>query len=96
MRSRIGIRRIGAGAMVLAEAAALSAQVWPGGNGRLDGTVVDQNGNPIADATVQLRLKGQGPDLETDKKGKWAILGITGGTWNVDVSAPASPTISRS
>jgi hypothetical protein len=54
--------------------------------------VVDPNGNPIANATVSLRLKGQGPDLKTDKKGRWAILGITGGTWNVDVSAPGYET----
>jgi Flp pilus assembly protein TadD len=71
-----------------AVAGSMSAQAWRGGGGRLDGTVVDEKGNPIADATVQLRLNGQGPDLKTDKKGKWAVLGITGGTWNVDVTAP--------
>jgi Flp pilus assembly protein TadD len=77
-----------AAAVLFALAASMSAQAWRGGGGRLDGAVVDDKGNPIADATVQLRLNGQGPDLKTDKKGKWAILGITGGTWNIDVSAP--------
>ena len=29
-----------------------------------------------------------GPDLTTDKKGKWAIFGIAGGPWNIDFEAP--------
>lgn len=73
---------------LLVVAASMTAQAWRGGGGRLDGTVVDDKGNPIADAAVQLRLNGQGPDLKTDKKGKWAVLGITGGSWNIDVTAP--------
>jgi hypothetical protein len=37
---------------------------------------------------VSLRYQGAGPDLKTDKKGRWAILGLVGGSWDVDVSAP--------
>ncbi|MEO8190879.1 MAG: tetratricopeptide repeat protein, partial [Acidobacteriota bacterium] len=76
----------------IAIAASLPAQAWRGGGGRLDGTVVDASGNPVADAVVQLRLNGQGPDLKSDKKGKWAILGISGGSWSIDVSAPGFQT----
>lgn len=76
----------------IAFAAALPAQPWRGGGGRLDGIVLDTSGNPVADAVVQLRLNGQGPDLKSDKKGKWAILGITGGSWSVDVAAPGFQT----
>jgi len=76
----------------VALAASLPAQAWRGGGGRLDGVVVDASGNPIVDAAVQLRLNGQGPDLKSDKKGKWAVLGITGGSWSVDVSAPGFQT----
>ncbi|MFN2634818.1 MAG: tetratricopeptide repeat protein [Thermoanaerobaculia bacterium] len=76
----------------LTVAASLPAQAWRGGGGRLDGTVVDASGNPVADAVVQLRLNGQGPDLKTDKKGKWAVLGINGGAWSIDISAPGFQT----
>src|SRR5258706_2365848 len=66
-----------------------SAQEWRQGNGRIEGTVTNAKGEPIAGATVSLRwTTGHGPDLKTDKKGKWAILGISGGPWNLDVSAP--------
>ena len=88
MRLNMWMARLGAVLAAVVMAASLEAQAWRGGNGRLDGTVVDEKGNPVADATVQLRLNGQGPVLKTDKKGKWAVLGIVGGSWNVDVSAP--------
>lgn len=76
---------------LLAAAADLFAQEWRGGRARVEGTVKNVNGEPIADAKVMLRW-GQsgrgGPDLKTDKKGKWAIFGIVGGPWSVDVEAP--------
>ncbi len=93
MRSNLWIFRLAVTLFAgIALAASLPAQAWRGGGGRLDGTVVDASGNPIADATVQLRLSGQGPDLKTDKRGKWAVLGITGGSWSIDVSAPGYQT----
>ncbi|MEP6802439.1 MAG: carboxypeptidase regulatory-like domain-containing protein [Acidobacteriota bacterium] len=79
-------------AVIMLGAPGLEAQAWRGGRGRLDGTVVDQNGNPVVDAVVQLRLKGEGTDLKTDKSGKWAVLGINGGAWSIDVSAPGFQT----
>jgi len=69
-------------------AAFARGQSWHQGKGRLEGTVTGTKGEPIAGATVALRLEGQGPDLKSDKKGHWAILGISGGNWELDVSAP--------
>ena len=64
------------------------AQDWRGGTGRLEGKVLDSDGNPIASAVVKLDLPGRGGiELKADKKGKWAILGLTSGQWNVDIQA---------
>jgi Tfp pilus assembly protein PilF len=73
--------------IVLAGGIALS-QDWHMGRGRVEGTVTGPNGEPIVGASVSLRYGGAGPDLKTDKKGHWAVLGVTGGSWDVDVSAP--------
>lgn len=72
----------------LTVAALAAGQGWHQGKGRLEGSVTSTKGEPIAGATLVLRLEGQGPDLKTDKKGHWAILGINGGEWELDVSAP--------
>jgi tetratricopeptide (TPR) repeat protein len=61
------------------------AQDWAG-RGRAQGSVKDAAGNPLADATVTLRLVGsaEGPEpFRTDKKGHWSILGLAGGDWTV-------------
>jgi len=84
--------------LVLAgSAAAAYGQAWRGGQGRVEGNVKDPQGNPIADASIAMRLQSAtsgspGPDLKTNKKGHWAILGIIGGAWNVDISAPGYQT----
>ena len=79
---------------------AARAQSWRGGHGRVEGSVKDPQGNPIADATISMRLQqggtNGGPDIKTNKKGHWAILGIVGGAWNVDISAPGYQTKSIS
>lgn len=67
----------------------LDAQAWRG-MARLQGTVVDENEKPLAGAKVMLRSAkagDSGPDLITDKKGKWAVMGLAGGLWNIDVEA---------
>jgi tetratricopeptide (TPR) repeat protein len=79
---------ITAGALWATLAALALGQDWHQGKGRLEGSVTNSKGQPIPDAVVALRLEGQGPDLKTDKKGHWAILGISGGSWELDVSAP--------
>jgi Flp pilus assembly protein TadD len=76
--------------LLFAAAPALLAQEWRGGRARVEGTVKNERGEPIAGAKVSLRWKAHtdGPDLTTDKKGKWAMLGLVGGTWNIDFEAP--------
>src|SRR6059036_2714937 len=81
-------RTTAASALWVTLAAVALGQGWHQGKGRLEGTVTGPKGEPIAGATVAMRLDGQGPDLKTDKKGHWAILGINGGSWELDVSAP--------
>jgi tetratricopeptide (TPR) repeat protein len=72
----------------------LAAQDWKG-SGRLEGRVVDADGKPVEGATVKLAHpeRGGGPTIKTDKKGKWAYLGLVAGTWNVDVEAAGFATM---
>lgn len=66
-----------------------SAQGWRG-MARLAGTVVNADGNPIEGARVVLRsirAGDDGPDVTTDRRGRWAALGLIGGQWNIDVKA---------
>src|SRR5262249_9033393 len=62
---------------------------WRGGRARVEGSIKNEKGEPIAGAKIHLRWKGksEGPDLTTDKKGKWAMLGLAGGSWNIDFEA---------
>jgi tetratricopeptide (TPR) repeat protein len=83
-------------AVALLVASSLAAsEDWRGTN-RLSGLVVDKNtGAPVKGATVKLRIqKGAngGPDLKTDNSGKWAVLGVASGAWNVDIEAPGYVT----
>jgi tetratricopeptide (TPR) repeat protein len=78
-------------ATVLLVAASLAASEDWHGNNRLAGLVVDKKtGAPVKGATVKLRIqKGAsgGPDVTTDNNGKWAVLGLAAGAWNVDIEA---------
>jgi len=81
--------------LVLLMAPVASAQEWRGGTARVEGTVKSEKGDPIEGAKVSLRWGKSshgGPDLKTDKKGHWAILGIVGGPWDVDFEAPGYQT----
>jgi tetratricopeptide (TPR) repeat protein len=66
------------------------AQAWSGA-GRAKGVVKDMEGNPIKGASVELVMiqdRDTGPPaLTTDKKGKFAMLGLKGGMWWVRVNA---------
>jgi len=77
---------------IICLASVLSASEDWRGNNRLAGYVVDQKtGAPVKGATVKLRIqKGAkgGPDVKTDNNGKWAVLGLSSGTWNIDIEAP--------
>lgn len=72
---------------VVAAAVPAGAQDWSG-RGRLEGVVKDTDGNPLAGATVKLDNpeRGGGPTVTTDKKGRWAFLGLVSGRWKVEVS----------
>ena len=92
---RIRTRLPALAAIVLLHASLASAQEWRGGSARVEGNVKNAKGEPIEGAKVSLRWGRSahgGPDLKTDKKGHWAILGIAGGSWNVDIEAPGYQT----
>jgi tetratricopeptide (TPR) repeat protein len=79
----------------IALAAPAGAQEWRGGKARIDGVVKNEKGEPIPGAKVMLRWGKSGhggPDLTTDKSGKWAIFGLQGGPWDVDVQADGYAT----
>jgi tetratricopeptide (TPR) repeat protein len=73
---------------LLLSAPALHAQDWKG-QARVEGVVRDETGNPIAGAKVQMHLQGRtdGPSATTNKSGRWALLGLRGGPWDVDITA---------
>jgi tetratricopeptide (TPR) repeat protein len=81
--------RIALAAALATAAATLGAQDWKG-TGRLEGKILDADGKPIEGATVKLAnpARGGGPTVKTDKKGKWAYIGLVAGAWHVDVEAP--------
>lgn len=75
---------------LLLSSAQLFAQEWKG-IGRLQGLVTDEAGQPLEGARITLRpgdaavkAENSGPaPIMTDKRGKWSMLGLTGGTWGV-------------
>lgn len=60
------------------------------GNNRIDGQVLDQQGNPLPDATVTLKSEdsGQVYNFKADKSGKFVQLGLKAGIYDVSVTAP--------
>ena len=74
------------GALAFALAGSVRAQDWRG-RARVDGRVLSEKGEAIPGAKVTLRRAGAGPEALTDKKGRWAYLGLANGGWDVDVDA---------
>jgi thioredoxin-like negative regulator of GroEL len=78
-------------ALISAASMLAASEDWRGSN-RLAGYIVDKNtGKPVPNAKVMLRIQkgGQGgPDVTADANGKWAVLGMSSGSWNLDVEAP--------
>jgi tetratricopeptide (TPR) repeat protein len=75
-------------ALALLFAGGAVAQDWRG-KARVDGRVITDKGEGIAGAKLTLKRGGAGPEaLTTDKKGRWAYLGLANGAWDVDVEAP--------
>lgn len=75
--------------LTLLTTAAVTAQVR--GKGRLQGIVTDKvTGKPIAGATVTVTPAAEKTEpivVKTDAKGRWSALGMTGGNWNIDITA---------
>lgn len=89
LRSRIAPPTLFAFAVLCAAAA--PAQDWRGGKARVDGVVKNAKGDPVEGCKVSMRWGKSthgGPDLTTDKKGRWAIFGLVGGPWDIDFDAP--------
>lgn len=92
MRIRNGLA---AAAVAVLLAVPALAQEWRGGKARIDGVVKDDKGAPIPGAKVMLRWGKSGhggPDLTTDKNGRWSIFGLVGGPWDVDFEAAGYAT----
>jgi tetratricopeptide (TPR) repeat protein len=78
--------------LIAAAGAPAVAQDWSG-RGRLQGTVTDQQGQPVEGAKITLTRgqdgKGGGPaPLTTNSKGSWSVLGLAGGPWQVSIEKP--------
>jgi tetratricopeptide (TPR) repeat protein len=81
MRLLRGSPTLLAGLLLVTPAA---GQDWKG-QGRIEGKVLDEKGQPFADVVVKLELPGRGKtETRTDKKGKWIIGGAAAGNWNID------------
>jgi tetratricopeptide (TPR) repeat protein len=60
------------------------------GTARINGTVTDEQGNPIASAKVVMELMGQEEvtrDTKTNRKGEWSFIGLGSGNWRIMASA---------
>lgn len=74
--------------LALLVASAAIAQVR--GKGRLQGTVIDDSGKPVAGAAITIApADGSTTPIKskTDAKGRWSALGLTAGQWNIDIEA---------
>ena len=74
----------GALALVLLAAASVAAQ----GLGRLDGQILDPQGNPYPDVTVVIKNPDTGQTLtvKTDKAGKFTALGLRTAVYNLTIT----------
>jgi predicted Zn-dependent protease len=67
---------------------ASSAVAQSKGNAKISGKVVDDQGQPVADAVVRMQMVGQ-PDMvmgKSDKKGEWKIAGLGEGQWRLQTT----------
>ena len=70
------------------------AQDWRGA-GRIQGSVVDESGQPIQGATLKANCaeRGGGTTIQSNKKGEWVLGGVVGCRWAFDVSAEGYETL---
>jgi len=84
---RISCARVGTAVIAVALLASTGiAQTR--GSGRITGKVVDEQGQPVADAIVKAVMTGQTEVIpaKSDKKGEWKVNGVADGVWNVEIS----------
>jgi len=83
---------------ILALVLATSSFAQVRGRGRLQGSVVDKaTGKPIANATVTISGQSTQPIVvKTASNGHWAAIGMTSGSWNIDISAAGYETLKGS
>ena len=64
------------------------------GDARLNGKVVDEQGQPVEGVVVKAQMVGQTEILSgtSDKKGEWRINGLANGEWKVELSKPELET----
>ena len=91
---RISFARIASAALAVALLASI-AVAQTRGNGRITGKVVDEQGQPVADAVVKAVMTGQTEIIsgKSDKKGEWKVNGVADGVWNVEISKPGVGTV---
>jgi len=79
-----------AGAVLALALVASPAFAQTRGNGRINGKVLDEQGQPVADAVIKAVMQNQTEVIsgKSDKKGEWKVQGIADGIWNVEVSKP--------
>jgi predicted Zn-dependent protease len=55
------------------------------GNAKVTGKLVDEQGQPVADAVVRMQMVGQTDVMtaKSDKKGEWKINGLAEGQWRI-------------
>lgn len=83
-------------ALVLTMAALLAApaSAQSKGSATLSGKIVDEQGQPVADAVVQAVMVGQTDPVSTqsDKKGEWKLKNLAEGQWRLEVGKPGLET----
>ena len=72
-----------AAALIVSPASAQSR-----GSARLNGKVVDEQGQPVENVRVKAQMNGQTEAMTatTDKKGEWRINGLANGEWKVELA----------
>ena len=86
--------------VLLAASGAAYAQLH--GMGRIQGTVSEDGGGPLADVSVKATLPGSSGAIEakTNAKGEWMVGGMARGEWDVmfekDGYAPRKAKVSLS
>ncbi|MEP6593320.1 MAG: tetratricopeptide repeat protein [Acidobacteriota bacterium] len=88
--------RLAIAALVLIMAALLAspASAQSKGSATLSGKIVDDQGQPVADAVVQAVMVGQTDPASTqsDKKGEWKLKNLSEGQWRLEVGKPGLET----